>query len=119
MGGERSSTVRRRLAGKICAVCRVALPEPHTPGEQLCARCAAQRKPPRRVYMNFQSHTGWHCSFLEEDVRTPLPRKLNLLRSDQLFEIAERGGRQLTTDERQAIQHGIEIGRGGMWLELT
>jgi len=103
----------------ICAACRASLPEPHSRGEQLCVRCAAQRKPPRRVYMSFQSHSSWICQFLEEDLRTPLPRKLSLLSIDRLFEIAERGRRDLTTEDRQALQHGIEIGRGGVWLELT
>jgi putative SOS response-associated peptidase YedK len=29
MGGECGSTSRTRLAGKICCVCKVGLPEPH------------------------------------------------------------------------------------------
>jgi hypothetical protein len=46
MGSERSSTVRQRLSGKICALCRSPLPPPHIPGEQLCESCGAKRKPP-------------------------------------------------------------------------
>lgn len=119
MGGERSSSVRRRLAGKVCALCRVPLPAPHQAGEQLCSRCAARKKPPHRVYMYFQTQSGWHCQFLEEDLKTPLPRKLNLLRQEKLFEIAEHGGYVLNLEGRQALQHAIEMGRGGIWLELT
>lgn len=119
MGGERSSTVRQRLTGKICALCRSPLPPPHIPGEQLCERCGAKRKPPRRVYMHFQTQSGWHCQFLEEDLKTPLPKKLNLLSQDKLFEIAERGGYILNLEGRQALQQAIDKGRGGIWLTLT
>jgi hypothetical protein len=119
MGGERASYVRMRLAGKICAVCRSSVPPPHQPGERLCDRCAAQRKPPRRVYMSFQTQSGWHCQFLEEDLKTPIPKKLNLICQEKLFEIAERGGYRLNLEGRQALQHAIEMGRGGIWLELT
>jgi len=95
------------------------LPAPHQAGEQLCSRCAAQKKPAHRVYMYFQTQSGWHCQFLEEDLKTPLPRKLNLLRQEKLFEIAEHGGYELNLEGRQALQHAIEMGRGGIWLELT
>jgi hypothetical protein len=30
-----------------------------------------------RVYMSFQCRYGWHCQFLEQDLKTPLPRKLH------------------------------------------
>ena len=119
MGGERSSTVRQRLAGKICALCRAPLPPPHLPGEQLCASCGAKRKPPRRVYMHFQTQSGWQCQFLEEDLKTPLARRLNLVSQEKLFEIAERGGYVLNLEGRQALQQAIEKGRGGIWLELS
>lgn len=119
MGGERSSSVRMRLAGKVCALCQASLPAPHEPGEQLCARCAAGKKPPHRVYMHFQTRSGWHCQFLEEDLKTPIRKKLNLVAPETLFEIAERGGYRLNLDGRQAMQRAIDMGRGGIWLELT
>lgn len=108
-----------RLAGKICALCRNPLPAPHQPGEQLCARCAAEKKPPRRVYMFFQMQSGWHCQFLEADLKTPIPKQVNLLSQEKLFEIAERGGFDLNLEGRQAIQRAIEMGRGGIWLDLS
>src|ERR1017187_2302040 len=51
MDGERASTTRMRLAGKICCACKVSLPpEPNQkPGERCCARCA----PHHRVLMQF------------------------------------------------------------------
>lgn len=69
--------------------------------------------------MSFQTQSGWHCQFLEEDLKTPIPKKLNLICQEKLFEIAERGGYRLNLEGRQALQHAIEMGRGGIWLELT
>ena len=119
MGGERSSSVRLRLAGKICALCRAPLPPPDRPGEQLCAPCALRKNPPHRVYMSFQTQSGWHCQFLEEDLKTPIPVRLNVVRLEKLFEIAERGGYRLNLEGRQAMQRAIDVGRGGIWLDLT
>jgi hypothetical protein len=119
MGGERSSTTRMRLAGKICCNCKISLPPPHTPGEHLCVRCAASRTPRRRIYMSFMLRDGWRCQFLEEDLKTSLPRKVTLDNPAKLIEMAERGGTRLNLEERQALDHGIETGRGGIWLELT
>jgi hypothetical protein len=119
MGGERASGVRMRLAGKICCCCKSMLPPPHSPGERLCVRCLAERNPRKRVYMFFMLRQGWHCQFLEEDLKTPLPRKLSVSDPAKLFEIAERGGYRLNLEGRQAIDHAIANGRGAIWLELT
>lgn len=119
MAGERASCVRMRLAGKMCALCPATLPPPHQPGERLCSCCAAQKKPMHRVYMSFQTQSGWHCQFLEEDLKTPLPVRLNLVAQKRLFEIAERGGYRMNLEGCQALQRAIDIGRGGIWLELT
>ena len=69
--------------------------------------------------MHFQTQSGWHCQFLEEDLKTPLARRLHLTRQQKLLEIAERGGYVLNLEGRQALQHAIEVGRGGIWLTLT
>lgn len=69
--------------------------------------------------MHFQTQSGWYCQFLEEDLKTPLPKKLNLIRQEKLFEIAERGGQKLNLESRQALQQAIDKGRGGIWLELS
>lgn len=119
MGGERSSAVRARLAGRACALCRRPLPPPHTTGEQLCGKCAKERRGKRRVYLHFMWRAGWYCQFLEEDLKTPIPRKLVLKDSAKLLELAERGGYVLNLESRQAIEHAISNGRGSVWLELT
>jgi hypothetical protein len=33
--------------------------------------------------------------------------------------MAARGGCDLSLDTRHALDHGIEVGRGGVWLELS
>jgi hypothetical protein len=119
MGGERASTARMRLAGKSCCNCRRSLPPPHQGGERYCSKCGASRKLRRRVYMSFMLADGWYCQFLEEDLKTPLPRKLTLADPAKVVEMAERGGYSMHLEGRQALDRAIEVGRGGVWLELT
>ena len=45
-----------------------------------------------RVYMSFQCRSGWHCQFIEEDLQTPLPKKLCFASPDKVVELVERGG---------------------------
>ncbi len=118
MGSERASTVRQIRFGQICALCRVSLPSPRSHGEQLCAKCRGERKR-HRIYMFFQNRKGWHCQFLEEDLKTPLPRRFTFQSESKVREMAERGGAAMNLDTLHALDHAIEIGRGGVWLELT
>jgi hypothetical protein len=69
--------------------------------------------------MHFMQREGWYCQFLEEDLKTPLPKKLTLTDSGKIYEIAERGGYKLTLENRQSIANAIEMGRGSVWLDLT
>ena len=98
-------------------LCNRSLPPPHVPGERRCYECLGNAS--RRVYMSFMSRGGWFCSFLEPDLKTALPCKLNFSDKQKIFEIAKRGGALRNLEARQAIEHGIAIGRGGVWLELT
>ena len=118
MGAERFSTVRQIRSGQICALCKASLPPPRTIGEQLCAKCRGERKR-HRVYMSFARRDGWWCEFLEEDLSTHLPRKLTFKTHGKVRELAERGGCALNLETLQALNHGIEMGRGGVWLELS
>ncbi len=38
-----------------------------------------------RVYLSFQLRNGWHCQFLEEDLKASLPRKLHFYAGDCSF----------------------------------
>lgn len=73
----------------------------------------------RRVYMSFMAREGWFCGFLEEDLKTPLPKRLAFADPDQILELARRGGAKMDLEAQQAIRQGLEIGRGGVWLNLT
>jgi len=117
MSGERQSTTRMRLVGQICCACKVRLPrEPNQKsGERYCDRCVPRRK----VYMSFMLNQSWHCQFLEPDLKTPLPRRLTFATSDKILQLAEHAGALKDLAARQAIEHGIEKGRGGVYLMLT
>lgn len=108
-----------RLTGKICARCGMMLDPPERPGDSVCAKCLAERQPHHKIYVAFFLREGWYCQFLEADLKTSLPRKLRLQDSTKLFELAEKGNALKTLEDRQALEHGIENGRGGIWLELT
>ncbi len=69
--------------------------------------------------MSFQHREGWHCAFLEADAKTSLPRKLHFEDQQKLIEMAKRGGGLTNLEADQMLRHGIEIGRGGVWLSLT
>jgi hypothetical protein len=110
-----------RLAGKICCACRRSLdPDPFgRPGERYCDRCSVARSAPKRVYLSFFHRAGWHCQFLEEDLRTPLPRTFTFATPDKVVELIRRAGGLKDLAAKQAVDHAIENGRGGLYLSLT
>jgi hypothetical protein len=69
--------------------------------------------------MHFMFRKGWFCEFLEEDLKTPLPRKVTVADEKKIFEMAKRGGFTLNIAGLQELQEGIRKGVGGIWLELT
>jgi len=69
--------------------------------------------------MYFMLGDGWHCQFLEADLNTALPKRLTFTNPQKIIELAERGGYTMTLEGRQALEHGIENGRGGIWLLLS
>jgi hypothetical protein len=69
--------------------------------------------------MQFMLREAWHCQFLEADLKTPLPRKLTFADPGKIIEMAERGGALKDLAARQAIDYGIELGRGSVFLMLT
>ena len=69
--------------------------------------------------MTFMLNQGWSCQFLEADLKTPLPRKLTFSSPDKILHLAEHAGALKDLAARQVIEHGIELGRGGIYLMLT
>ena len=72
-----------------------------------------------RVYLSFQDRHGWQCQFLEGDLQTPLPRRLNFASPDKIIELVERGGGFRDQESRLMLEQGIAMGRGGVFLRLT
>jgi hypothetical protein len=69
--------------------------------------------------MYFQCRNGWNCQFLEQDLKTALPRKLHFASSDKVIELVERARGFPDQETRLAMLHGIEMGRGRVFLKLT
>ena len=70
--------------------------------------------------MSFKSRSeGWHCQFLEADLKTSLKRTFTFKSERKIFEMAERGGADATLAGRQALEVGIGNGRSGVWLNLS
>ena len=63
-------------------------------------------------------NSGWSCQFLQEDLKTPQSRRVTLNNPAKIIEMAERGGGRKNLEAGQALRHGIEIGRGGVSLNL-
>jgi hypothetical protein len=72
-----------------------------------------------RVYMYYMLREGWMCQFLEEDLKTPLPRRLQFKNPEKIRAIVDKVGNFADLQARQALDYGLEIGRGGVWLVLT
>ena len=54
--------------------------------------------------MHFMFWKGWHCQFLEDDMKTPLPRTLTLGDDQKIWEMAKRGGFPLNIAGRQELE---------------
>ena len=71
------------------------------------------------MYLYFQCRNGWHCQFLEQDLKTPLPRKLHFISVAKVIELVERGGGITDQESRLMLDQAIMKGRGGVFLSLT
>jgi len=71
-----------------------------------------------RIYMVFL-RSGWNVQFLELDLKTPLPRKFTYDDPEKISALARRGGALATPEAEQQLDQEIEVGRGGLYLDLT
>jgi hypothetical protein len=62
---------------------------------------------------------GWYCQFLEEDLKTSLPRKLTFAGPEKIRDMFDRFGVDKKLEDNSALEYGINNGRGGLWLSLT
>ena len=68
--------------------------------------------------MYFQYRNGWQCRFLEQDLKTSLPRKLHFKSPDKVIKLVERGGGITDQESRLMLDQAIVTGRGGVFLNL-
>jgi hypothetical protein len=76
-------------------------------------------RPSHRIFMTFFLRAGWQVSFLEEDLKTPLFQTFTFTDPEKIRALARRGEALGTIEAKQALEHAIETGRGGMFLNLT
>jgi hypothetical protein len=69
--------------------------------------------------MFFMLNQGWHCQFLEPDLKTPIHRKLTFSSPDKVREMHERFGADRKLEDKAALEYAINTGRGSIWLNLT
>jgi len=69
--------------------------------------------------VSFQFRNGWHCQFLEADLKTSLPKRLHFASPDKIIELVQRGGGIADQEGRLMLNQAIETGRGGVFLNLT
>ena len=67
--------------------------------------------------MRFEWMAGWRVSFL--DGETVLPRTLFFQSEEKLEELAQRGGALKSLADKQALEHALKLGRGGLYLDLS
>jgi hypothetical protein len=79
--------------------------------------------PPRdqthRVYLSFQFAMDGSASFWRPTSRLPYPSKLHFASSDKLIELVERAGGFIDQETQLMVDQGVEMGRGGLFLQLT
>jgi hypothetical protein len=61
--------------------------------------------------MSFQCRNNWHCQFLEQDLKAPLPKKLCFASPGKVVELFERGGGLSNLESRLMVEQGIAMGR--------
>lgn len=117
MGIPRASTIRQQERGQRCCVCKAFLGGAAwaNEGPKACEKCQPTTV---RVYVTFFYRGGWVCSFVEADCRTPVGRIRTFGSTEKLLELIARTPTKLMQEDKQALEHAIEIGRGGMWLDL-
>jgi hypothetical protein len=72
-----------------------------------------------KVYMSFFERIGWTVQFLEPDLKTPIGRIRTFSDADKVRELIDRTPTPMNLETRNMIEHAINKGRGGMYLQLT
>lgn len=67
----------------------------------------------------FVRNGQWVCGFLEADLKTSIGRGRLFGSADKLRDLVVRTPTKMLSEDRNAFEHGIDKGRGGVWLEVT
>jgi hypothetical protein len=118
MGGERGSTTRMRLSGKICCLCRANIDPPYPNKERACSQCAAGRAT-RKVYMRFEKCHGWRVSFRDPNDESRSFRDFTFADASKIEELVARTGTRMLLEDRQSLETGLRSGGGVTTLVLT
>jgi hypothetical protein len=73
----------------------------------------------RRIHMSFVLRERWHCTFMEEDLRTQAAPPRTFTNPDNIVEMIGRGNRLRDLASKQAVKHAIITGRGNVDLLLA
>jgi hypothetical protein len=71
------------------------------------------------VFLTFQCRNGWHFQFLEQELKTSLPRRLHFTASDEVVKLAELAGGITDQESRLILDQAVATGRGGVFLSPT
>ena len=93
---------------KSVAPAKFGLPRPHTPGEPYCDRC---RPPLQVVYVAIEKKVSWHLVISDSNSRRRLCT-LVFADDDKIGELVKRSGGLTNLESKQALEHGIDSGRG-------
>lgn len=86
------------------------------PGEKHCDRC---RPPLKVVYASFEYKECWEVVFYDSGTQKRLPLQLRLHGAQKLNELGERGQCRTDLVAKRALEAGINVGLGGLFLKLT
>jgi hypothetical protein len=78
--------------------------------------CAAT---PGLQRISFWRREVWSVTFLEEDLKSSLPRRFVFQNDVKILDLARREGTEFNLAGRQAIEQGLAMGSGAVWLSLT
>jgi hypothetical protein len=73
----------------------------------------------RKIYMSFFCRGEWVCGFLEIDLKTPVCRRRTFASVNKIRELIDRTPTKMNLEDRSMLEHDIEKGRGGLYLDVT
>ena len=73
----------------------------------------------RRIHMSFVLRERWHCTFMEQDLRTQAAPARTFTNPDNMVEMIRRGNGLRDLASKQTVEDAIMTDRGNVDLLLT